>query len=202
MSLTGRWTDLIYKVATGDWRTRAIVAPIAGACFIGFIAVFVILSRSVDLWLGLPKAFSYPMSPIIGSSLIILGLFLIALSIACFLRVRGTPVPFSPPPTLVATGPYRFSRNPMLTGIFILLFGIAVVLGSLSLMFIFTPLFIVINIWELKKVEEPELARRLGDAYLAYRKQVPMFSPLLRKLPRRIIKEETHESGHGKRDKV
>jgi protein-S-isoprenylcysteine O-methyltransferase Ste14 len=65
----------------------------------------------------------------------------------------------------------------MLAGIFIQLFGLGVALGSLALTFIFTPLFIVMNVWELKKVEEPELARRLGEAYGEYRKRVPMFFP-------------------------
>ena len=54
-------------------------------------------------------------------------------------------------------------------------FGIGIALGSLSLVFIFTPLFIAMNVWELKKVEEPELERRLGEAYVKYKKEVSMF---------------------------
>ena len=177
MSLLGRWTDLIYKTATGSWRVRLILAPLAAALFLSLIVSFILLSLAVDGWLCLPKASYYPLSPIIGSCLIVCGLFLMLFSIAYFLRVRGTPVPFSPPPKLVTTGPYRFTRNPMLTGLFILLFGLGIALGSLSLVFIFTPLFIIMNVWELKKVEEPELARRLGKAYVAYKKRVPMFFP-------------------------
>ena len=98
-------------------------------------------------------------------------------SMIYFLKVKGTPVPLSPPPVLVTTGPYKFSRNPMLTGIFIQLFGFAVILHSISLFFIFTPLFIIINVWELKYIEEPELEKRLGEDYSAYKKNVPMFFP-------------------------
>jgi protein-S-isoprenylcysteine O-methyltransferase Ste14 len=173
--LVARWVDLIYKVATGGWRAKLILAPIAGALYLSMIVFFVLLSLVVDQWLSFPKAFSYPLSLVIGFCLIVFGLFLMGFSAAYFLRVRGTPVPFSPPPKLVTTGPYRFSRNPMLTGIFIQLFGLSIALGSLSLALIFTPLFIVINVWELKKVEEPELARRLGEAYVEYKKRVPMF---------------------------
>jgi len=39
----------------------------------------------------------------------------------------------------------------------------------------------LMNVWELKKVEEPELARRLGEPYVEYRKQVPMFFPYRRR---------------------
>lgn len=65
----------------------------------------------------------------------------------------------------------------MMTGLFMQFFGIGIVLGSLSLVFIFTPLFIAINVFELKKIEEPELEKRLGEAYVKYKKEVPMFFP-------------------------
>ena len=87
------------------------------------------------------------------------------------------PVPFNPPPKVVKTGPYQYVRNPMLTGVFLILFGIGVGVNSFSLLFFFTPLYILINVWELKKIEEPELMRRLGDEYIDYRSQTPMFIP-------------------------
>ena len=177
MSLVGKWIDLIYKVATGSWKIRLILAPIVGAFYLSLIAVFIILSFITDQFVHFPAAICYPWSSIIGVCLITLGLSMMLLSIIYFIRVRGTPVPFSPPPKLVTTGPYRFVRNPMLTGIFMQLFGLGIALGSLSLIFVFTPLFIIINVWELKKVEEPELVKRLGQEYVEYKKQVPMFFP-------------------------
>jgi len=41
----------------------------------------------------------------------------------------------------------------------------------------FTALFVLINVWELKAIEEPELIKRLGDEYIEYRRQTPMFIP-------------------------
>jgi len=46
----------------------------------------------------------------------------------------------------------------------------------------FVPLFVGFNVWELKRVEEPELARRLGDDYIDYRRRTPMFLPRLRRV--------------------
>jgi len=89
--------------------------------------------------------------------------------------VKGTPVPFNPPPTLVMTGPYKFIRNPMLSGVFLLLFGLGFAINSLSLIVLFTPLFILANVWELKEIEEPELVKRLGEEYVAYQQRTPMF---------------------------
>nr|MBP7323025.1 hypothetical protein [Deltaproteobacteria bacterium] len=65
----------------------------------------------------------------------------------------------------------------MLSGLFMQLFGLGIALGSLSLVFIFTPLFVIMNVWELKNVEEPELVKRLGRDYIEYKERVPMFFP-------------------------
>ncbi|MBW2180671.1 MAG: hypothetical protein JRG81_09935, partial [Deltaproteobacteria bacterium] len=64
-----------------------------------------------------------------------------------------------------------------LSGIFLVLFGCGLLFQSISLIFIFTPLFILINGIEIKMIEEPELEMRLGREYLEYKKNTPMFIP-------------------------
>lgn len=181
MSLIGRWTNLIYKVATGSWKTKLLIAPIVGASYLGLIVGFILLSRAADRVLKLPTVFYHLASTIIGYFLILLGFILMFISVVYFLRVRGSPVPFSPPRKLVVIGPYKYARNPMVTGIFIQLFGIGIVLGSLALLLIFTPLFTIMNVWELKMIEEPELEKRFGKAYIQYKKMVPMFLPFTKR---------------------
>jgi protein-S-isoprenylcysteine O-methyltransferase Ste14 len=44
---------------------------------------------------------------------------------------------------------------------------------------------ILINVWELKAIEEPELTKRLGQDYIEYRKKTPMFFPSLEKIFKR-----------------
>lgn len=175
--MTGKWIDLIYKVATGSWKTRLVLAPLVGAIFASLIVLLIGLSFAVDRFLSFPKSLFPCWSKAGGIALIALGLFIMVVSILYFINAKGTPVPLSPPPKLVVTGPYRFVRNPMMTGIFIQLFGLGIATGSPSLTFIFTPLFIVVNVWELKTIEEPELVKRLGAEYVEYKKQVPMFFP-------------------------
>jgi protein-S-isoprenylcysteine O-methyltransferase Ste14 len=111
-------------------------------------------------------------------------------SVQHFLKVKGTPVPFNPPPRLVTSGPYAYTRNPMLTGVFGLLFGSGILLESVSLLLVFTPLFIYVNYWELKAIEEPELVKRLGQEYIQYRKVTPMFFPRFKSSK---YKEKDHE---------
>jgi protein-S-isoprenylcysteine O-methyltransferase Ste14 len=126
---------------------------------------------------GITNILTRPLSIIFALPIFSFALFLIGWSVLYFLKVKGTPVPFNPPPRLITTGPYAYVRNPMLTGVFALLFGFGLFFRSISLLVVFTPLFISINVWELKTIEEPELLKRLGEGYIEYRKRTPMFFP-------------------------
>lgn len=68
----------------------------------------------------------------------------------------------------------------MLMGVFLLLFGIGFAIKSPSLVVLFTPLYALAHMWELKEIEEPELVKRLGEDYVAYRRRTPMFVPRVR----------------------
>jgi protein-S-isoprenylcysteine O-methyltransferase Ste14 len=187
MHLREQWIDILYKAATSSSWMRTLLTPLGAGFFLTLLTVLVIVSLAVDSWLGLPPLLPVSLHIIFALPLLAFGLFSISWSILHFLKVRGTPVPFNPPPKLVATGPYAVVRNPMLSGIFILFFGLGLLLRSISLFFIVTPLFILLNVLELKGVEEPELKRRLGKAYLEYKKRVPMFFPgLSREMKKRV----------------
>jgi protein-S-isoprenylcysteine O-methyltransferase Ste14 len=159
---------------------RNLLTPIGIVFFFGLVALFIFAALQVDKFLGFPELLPTSLNIIISVPILAIGLFLMIWSILHFIRVKGTPVPFNPPPKLVTTGPYVHVRNPMLTGVFVLLFGLGVLLRSISLIFILTPLFILLNVWELKAVEERELERRLGKDYVEYKKRVPMFIPRLK----------------------
>ena len=178
--MKSKWIELLYRVATGSRKIRNFFTPI-GAFFYGLLIFsFVVVALQVDRLLGISEIFPRSLSIILASPIFAIALFLLGWSILNFFKAKGTPVPFNPPPRLVMTGPYAYIRNPMLTGVFALLFGLGVLLGSASLLVVFTPLFILINVWELKVIEEPELIKRLGEEYLEYRKRTPMFFPHLR----------------------
>jgi len=185
MSLKTVWIDTLYKIATGSKSVRNFFTPIGAIVYGLLIFVFVVIALYVDRLIGLANIFLNPFNLILSIPLFLLALFLIGWSVQNFLIVKGTPVPFNPPPQLVTTGPYAYTRNPMLTGVFFLLFGFGVFFGSLSLLFVFTPLFIYINFWELKSIEEPELEKRLGEGYMKYRERTPMFFPNLMEIFRK-----------------
>lgn len=179
MSLKSKWIALFNSVATGTKSIRTLLTPLGAGFFIAFIGVLILISIHLDRWLRMPVLLSQPWRLMVFLPLAGIGLFLVGWSVQHFLKAKGTPVPFNPPPRLVQSGPYAYIRNPMLSGVFFLMFSLGFLLGSVSLVFIFTPLFIIINAWELKAIEEPELEKRLGQSYDTYRQKTPMFLPRL-----------------------
>ena len=171
---------MFYKAATSSSKIRNILTPVGAIFFFTFTLLFIVVSLWVDKFLGFPKLLPSSLNIIVSLPILAIGLLLILWSILHFLKVKGTPVLFNPPPQLVSTGPYAYVRNPMLTGVFILLFGLVILFRSISLVFIFTPLFILLNVIELKAVEEQELERRLGKEYVEYKRRTPMFIPRLK----------------------
>lgn len=177
MKIRENWINLLYRAATGTKKTRTLLTPVGVTIFGVFTALFVVAALWVDGLLNLrgllPEGLRLP----VAMPLIAVGIAVTAWSGFHFLRVKGTPVPFNPPPEVVTTGPYKYARNPMLTGVFLFLFGLGFAFESFSLVLFFTPLFILVNLWELKKIEEPELVKRFGDTYIEYQRRTPMFIP-------------------------
>lgn len=188
VSLRERLIGMFYRAATGSRKMRNLLTPAGAVFFFGLIALFIFAALQVDKFLDFPKLLPTALNIIVSAPILAIGLFLMAWSVLHFVRVKGTPVPFNPPPKLVTIGPYARVRNPMLTGVFVLLFGLGVLLRSISLVSIFTPLFILLNVLELKAVEERELERRLGKDYVEYKKRVPMFIPRLKVGTKKSIK--------------
>jgi len=85
---------------------------------------------------------------------------------------KGTLAPWVPPRHLVATGLYRFSRNPMYIAVVLVLWGWAFGFRSRA-MAVYA--LLVMLAFHLRVIlgEEPWLARRHGEAWVRYKAQVP-----------------------------
>ena len=177
MRLKSKWIEFIYKSATSTRKIRTLLTPVGAIVFGLFLGLFITAAIFTDYIFHISWIFPFFWISVIAVILIVSGLFFTSWSVYHFIKVKGTPVPVNPPPILVISGPYKYMRNPMLTGIFLLLFGIGLVIKSTSLVVIFTPLFILLNVLELKLIEEPELAMRLGEEYVNYKRVTPMFFP-------------------------
>jgi len=84
---------------------------------------------------------------------------------------------------LVVTGPYRYTRNPMLFGACVFYYAIAVYLNSviaLFIAFLFTTFMLIFVI----PIEERRLLKDFGSDYEEYRRRVSMFIPWRQKQPK------------------
>jgi protein-S-isoprenylcysteine O-methyltransferase Ste14 len=156
---------------------RIIMTPLGALFFLGIISLTVYVSFFIDRRIGLPQLLHVPWNILVSLPMLITGVILWLWSLWQFVKVKGTPVPFNPPQKLVTSGPYGYVRNPMLSGVFVILFGVGVLFQSIALTFIFTPLFALFCILEFKFIEEPELEMRLGEDYIKYKKAMPLLFP-------------------------
>jgi len=188
MNIWDRYANFVYRIATGSKKQKVIITLPVALLFFILVALFVLASIWVDKRFLFFHFDSSWWSLSLAIVLLVLGWFICAWPAIVFVLARGTPVPFNPPPKLITTGLYTYIRNPMLLGLFIFLAGLGVLFGSLSLIFIFTPLFILINVLYIKAIEEKEMEKKFGIEYLEYKKDVPMFIPKLATI-RKVIKQ-------------
>ena len=115
-----------------------------------------------------------------GALALAAGLMLFAASLRMFFTVgRGTLAPWDPPRHLVVHGPYRYVRNPMISGVVFVLLGIALVLRSQPHA-LWAAAFLGLNLVFFLLIEEPMLEAKFGDAYRTYKRNVRRFLPRLR----------------------
>jgi protein-S-isoprenylcysteine O-methyltransferase Ste14 len=116
---------------------------------------------------------------LLGISVLAVGLMLFVASLRRFATEgKGTLAPWDPPRALVLRGPYRFVRNPMISGVIFVLFGEGLLLLSLPHA-IWAAAFLLLNLLYIPVFEEPQLEQRFGDAYREYRRHVRRFFPRL-----------------------
>ena len=89
---------------------------------------------------------------------------------------QGTPLPLDPPTRFVATGPYRYVRNPMFLGALLILCGEAMLYRSVPLVLYAIGMAMLAALF-VRCWEEPDLARRFGESYRQYQRQVPRWIP-------------------------
>jgi len=155
---------------------------------LAIVALPVTATVFIPLWLARQYVVSYNPPPrpmdallqILGAFLFIVGLVLFISTLYLFAtQGRGTLAPWDPPRHLVVRGPYRFVRNPMISGVIFILFGEALVFQSLPHA-VWGVIFVAINWVYIPLLEEPQLEARFGEPYQRYRQQVPRFLPRLR----------------------
>ena len=116
----------------------------------------------------------------VGVITLIAGFLLFSWCVSLFARVgQGTLAPWDSTRNLVAVGPYRFVRNPMISGVALVLVGETLFWGSWCVG-LWAVIFIIINHFYFVVSEGPGLEKRFGESYRLYKANVPRWIPRLR----------------------
>jgi protein-S-isoprenylcysteine O-methyltransferase Ste14 len=159
-----------------EWALRHLAAIIALPLTVT-VLVPVWLARRYGVEISMPAGAIELASAMLGAIVGAIGLALFASSLYWFARHgRGTLAPWDPPRRLVVGGPYRYVRNPMITGVIFLLIGEALVLRSAPHGW-WALLFAGINAVYIPLIEEPMLEGRFGEDYKTYKRHVRRFIP-------------------------
>jgi protein-S-isoprenylcysteine O-methyltransferase Ste14 len=150
------------------------------------ILVQLLLRILIGSWVDLLTFIVSPWDMVFGVSLGGVGFLYALWSFVSLYKIgRGTAFPFVPTTRLVVVGPYKYSRNPMVSGATIFYVGVGVIFHSIT--FIIFILIFLIAPWigHIKLHEERGLVARFGDEYVKYKKQTRFMIPL----PKRHLKK-------------
>jgi protein-S-isoprenylcysteine O-methyltransferase Ste14 len=132
-----------------------------------------------------------------GAVLIGIGLALDLWCFRVFLAVgRGTPATWDAPRRVVAVGPYRWVRNPIYIGAFLVVTGEAWLFASVPLLTYAVALALGFHLLVVA-YEEPRLRARFGEEYEGYRRAVPRWIPGRRGGGRSVLSRPGHATGSG-----
>ncbi|NOJ42930.1 methyltransferase family protein [Bradyrhizobium australiense] len=149
---------------TADTADVIVRPPIAWA-------LAVLAGLALDWLMPLPLLPGAVSAGWLGATVFALALALFAWAISTMIRA-GSSVPTNQPTTtIVETGPYRFTRNPIYLGMVLGLIGLAIVFNSLWLLITLVPFALVIHYGVITR-EEAYLERKFGDVYRRYRARV------------------------------
>jgi len=127
-------------------------------------------------------------SPLLGFRLIrVIVVALIAVGVPMLLdsfarfavQGLGTPAPVLPTTHLVVTGLYRFVRNPMYVGVSAVIFGQALLFGSVRLLTYGVLIWLAFHLFVLL-YEEPKLRSSFDGEYQIFCQNVPRWIPRIR----------------------
>ena len=134
--------------------------------YLGAIALGVLLHLAWPVRL-VSRALSVPL----GGTAVVVAVALFYYAVRTF-RIAGTPVPGNlPTTTIVRTGPYRWSRNPIYLSFSLLQLGVALWVNSLWLLVTLIPVVTLMSFVVIPR-EEYYLETRFPSDYLPYKAAV------------------------------
>ena len=183
--------------------------PIPRAQLLAYMAIFVVVpvityftGSWIDRYLSLPAFPPFPVNLFFGFAVFYVGLKM-GIRSTRVLYSRGLGLPWGEArkdvetSRLVVTGPYAYTRNPMILGYSLLPCGMGLMFRSIGMSTTIPLVVVLVNVAIAKLREEPHLEERFGREYLDYRRSTPFLIPRLRDFPRLIAESMRSEPSEG-----
>lgn len=106
-----------------------------------------------------------------GWVLIVVSLALMIWAQYTFLRHRTTIIPNRPASTMVTSGPYAFTRNPMYLSLTTLYLGLSLLTAMLWPILLLPIVLVLLTVFVIRR-EERYLAHAFGEDYAEFRRRV------------------------------
>jgi protein-S-isoprenylcysteine O-methyltransferase Ste14 len=132
------------------------------------VVIFAMLMAAMALMV--PEAeFKVPAQPLIAVSMAVLGALITVAGVVAFRRQQTTVNPFTPEQTssLVASGIYRFTRNPMYLGFLLALAGWSLYLANWVAVLLLPVFVAYMNRFQIQP-EERALRATFGEGFAEY----------------------------------
>lgn len=139
--------------------------------FVGGILVAWLLGSRVYHVPLIPGALAPIVIRAFGYLLILAGVLMAGWGMMTFARAHTAIIPHKPASSLVENGPYRFTRNPMYTGMTSAYLGFAVLLNSGWAILLLPLVLFLLHRFVIKR-EERYLSAAFGETYDTYRARV------------------------------
>ena len=137
------------------------------------IALIAVITLFIVHWMLPFLSIRIPGQSILGGLLILAGIAVAVVAVRGFFQAETTirPDEVDKASTLVTSGLYRFTRNPMYLGLALLIAGIGLALGTM-----FVPIVLAVFVWVIttKQIipEERALENIFGQDYVSYKNDV------------------------------
>jgi protein-S-isoprenylcysteine O-methyltransferase Ste14 len=184
-----------------------VSAQVIVGCWVVFIVYWIISARGVKPMADPPiflsplayraplvgggflicRQFSYPLALAVtpptglaqgvGVTVCVVGLFVTIWSRRILAGNWSSEVAFRQGHELIQTGPYRFARHPIYTGLLLMFLGIVIAWGQLHCWIGFV--IVTTGLWVKLKMEESLMLRHFPNDYPGYRKRVKALVPFI-----------------------
>jgi protein-S-isoprenylcysteine O-methyltransferase Ste14 len=134
--------------------------------FLGYLVSALVLNWAVPFATPLTTALR-----IVGGALVIAGIWLVGSAFSEMMKVHTTPDPHGVATSLVASGPYRFTRNPIYLGFFLIYLGFTLLAGTFWGLLL-SPFLLGTVTQFIIHAEEAYLKRKFKEEYAEYSSRV------------------------------